>query len=263
MSTTEQQNAEAWIGHEVVDESGTKIGTLEEIYIDDSSGRPEWLAIKTGMFGNKLNFAPMRGVTARDDALQISFPKSKVKDAPKVDPDGHLEPDEEEALYEYYGQGHGGSQVGEDQGRAQAGRQDATTQDTTTKGHDTSGPNTDRAMTRSEEELSVDKSQRETGKARLRKHIVTENVAMTVPVAHEEVRLEREPITDENRDAAMAGGDLTDEEHEVVLHEEQVDVDRKVVPKERVRLDTDTVTEDEHISEDVRKEQIDLDEDPK
>ena len=121
-----------------------------------------------------------------------------------------------------------------------------------------SGPETDAAITRSEEELRVGTTTRETGRARLRKYIVTENVTKTVPVEREEVRIEREPITEANRDAATAGADLSEEEHEVVLHEEEVVVDKNVVPKERVRLDTDVMTEERQVTEGVRKEQVEL-----
>ncbi|MDQ3527132.1 MAG: YsnF/AvaK domain-containing protein, partial [Actinomycetota bacterium] len=124
---------------------------------------------------------------------------------------------------------------------------------------DVSGRNTDDAMTRSEEQLKVGTESRESGKARLRKYVVTENVTQTVPVSHEEVRVEREPITDENRDQAMAGGDITDEEHEVTLHEERPVVDKEAVPVERVRMDTENVTEEQQVSEEVRKEEIESD----
>jgi uncharacterized protein (TIGR02271 family) len=127
-----------------------------------------------------------------------------------------------------------------------------------TVGHDTSGPTTDDAMTRSEEELDVGTTEREAGRARLRKYIVTENVETTVPVQREEVRLEREPITDANVGAATSGPDLSEEEHEVTLHAEQPVVEKTVVPKERVRLEKDTVTDEERVSEEVRKEQIEM-----
>jgi uncharacterized protein (TIGR02271 family) len=97
------------------------------------------------------------------------------------------------------------------------------------------------------------------GRARLRKYVVTEHVTTTVPVSREEVRIEREPITDANRDQALSGGDLTSEEHEVELSQERVVVDKEVVPVERVRMDVDTVTEDQQVSEEVRKEQIEAD----
>jgi uncharacterized protein (TIGR02271 family) len=125
-------------------------------------------------------------------------------------------------------------------------------------GRDVSGRETDDAMTRSEEELRVGTADRERGRARLRKHVVTENVTKTVPVQREELRVEREPITDANRDAATSGADISEEEHEVVLHEDEVVVEKRAVPKERVRLDKETVTDEREISEDVRKEQIDL-----
>src|SRR3712207_2604624 len=125
-------------------------------------------------------------------------------------------------------------------------------------GRDVSGPTTDNAMTRSEEEVNVGTTQREAGRARLRKYVVTENVETTVPVQREEVRLEREPITDANIGDAMDGPDLSDEEHEVVLHAEQPVVEKNVVPKERVRLDKDTITEEQQVSEEVRKEQIEM-----
>jgi uncharacterized protein (TIGR02271 family) len=126
-------------------------------------------------------------------------------------------------------------------------------------GRDVSGPTTDDAMTRSEEELRVGTRARESGRVRLRKYVVTEHVQQTVPVRREEVRVEREPITDANVDQAMTGPEISDEEHEVVLHEEKLVVEKRVVPTERVRMDEDTITDEEQVSEEVRKEQVDID----
>lgn len=239
---------EGWIGRNAVDQDGTKIGRIEEIYLDDASGQPEWLAIKTGMFGSNLTFAPLAGANADRDDLRLPYTKSLVKDAPNVSADGHLEPDEEAELYRHYGRG-------DDYDSADVSDRD-TGRDT---GRDTSGPETDSAMTRSEEELAVAKRSKEVGKARLKKYIVTENVTTTVPVQREEVRIEREPITDANRDEAMSGKDLSEEEHEMELHEEEVVTEKRVVPKERVRLDKDVVTEEQQVSEEVRKEKIEVD----
>jgi uncharacterized protein (TIGR02271 family) len=118
-------------------------------------------------------------------------------------------------------------------------------------------------MTRSEEELRVGTETRERGRARLRKHVTTEQQTVTVPVQREELRVEREPITDANLDAATSGPVISEEEHEVTLHEEEVMVDKRAMPKERVRLDTETVTDERQISEEVRKEhiQVDVDQD--
>jgi uncharacterized protein (TIGR02271 family) len=113
-------------------------------------------------------------------------------------------------------------------------------------------------MTRSEEELQVGTTQRERGRARLRKYVTTEQEQLTVPVQREEARVEREPITDANLDAATSGPEISEAEHEVVLREEEPVVEKRVVPRERVRLDTETVTEERQVGEEVRKEQIEV-----
>jgi len=241
-----------WRGRTAVAADGSKLGKIEEVYLDAETRRPEWALIQTGMFGGKSSFMPLQGATSEGDQVRAPFSKDQVKDAPQMEPDGELSQQDEAALYSHYGLDYDESRS--DSGLPE-GRQD-NARDTDNVGRDVSGPETDNAMTRSEEELSIGTTKRETGKARLVKHIVTENVTKTVPVHREEVRVEREPITDANRDAATAGGDLTEEEHEVTLHEEEVVVDKQTVPKERVRMDKDVSTEQREVSEEVRKEQI-------
>ncbi|MFD2398370.1 YsnF/AvaK domain-containing protein [Prauserella oleivorans] len=112
-------------------------------------------------------------------------------------------------------------------------------------------------MTVSEERLRVGKQRQEAGRARLRKYVYTETQSVDVPVTREEVRVEREPITDANRDAAMSGPAISEEEHEVTLHEERPVVETEAVPVERVRLAKEEVTDTETVSGDVRKERVD------
>ena len=131
----------------------------------------------------------------------------------------------------------------------------------TTVGRDTSGPTTDDAMTVSEEQLRVGTERREAGRARLRKYVVTENVTQTVPVQHEEVRIEREPISDADVADTTSGPSISEEEHEVVLHEERPVVETETVPVERIRLGTETTTDQETVSEEVRKERVEVDDD--
>jgi len=111
-------------------------------------------------------------------------------------------------------------------------------------------------MTRSEEELSVGTRSTEVGRARLKKHVVTEMVTKTVPVQREEVRIEREPIADANVGDATDGPAISEDEHEVTLHAEEPVVEKQVVAKERVRLEKDTMTGEQEVSEEVRKERI-------
>jgi uncharacterized protein (TIGR02271 family) len=244
-----------WRGQTMVGSGGDKIGKIEDIYLDRETEQPEWALVHTGMFGSQSTFVPIAHASADDDNVVVPFDKAQVKDAPKIKSDGELSQRDEAALYSHYGLEY--TEARSDSGFAEGdATPDGTDGTNRTVGNDVSGRETDAAMTRSEEELRVGTSERETGRARLRKHVVTENVTQTVPVQREEIRVEREPITDENRDAATSGADISEEDHEVVLHEEQVVVDKTAVPKERVRLDKDTVTEQRSVSEQIRKEQI-------
>jgi uncharacterized protein (TIGR02271 family) len=246
------------IGADVIDADGNKIGTASEVFLDDQSGTPEWVTVKTGMFGTKESFVPIRDADLTGDGLRVPVSKDRVKDAPKIDTDGHLSPEEEQELYRYYsmgGQTHGQTT---DAGMAgTAGYDDVNRHGT--KGHDTSGPTTDDAMTLSEERVNVGTQQVETGRARLRKYVVTENVTETVPVTREEARVVREPITEANVGNAMDGPAISEEEHEVTLHAERPVVEKEAVPVERVRLDTETVTEQQQVTDTVRKERVDTD----
>src|SRR3954468_15301973 len=151
------------IGQDVYDEAGQKIGSAGEVYLDDETGRPEWVTVRTGLFGTKESFVPIRDADLTNDGLRVPVSKDRVKDAPKIDTDGHLSPQEEQELYRYYGLGTGG-------GTMQTGMQtdmqtdmhsgmDTGTRSTTgmagtgmtdtgaggTVGRDTSGPTTDNA----------------------------------------------------------------------------------------------------------------------
>jgi uncharacterized protein (TIGR02271 family) len=246
--TQQTQDVLALRGQALTGRDGEKLGTIEEIYLDTDTDQPEWALVTTGLFGTKQSFVPISGASRAGDGVTVPFDKATVKDAPTVDPDGRLSESEERQLYRHYGLDHGataGSGTAGDRGDA--------------VGRDTSGPTTDDAMTRSEEELRVGTADREAGRVRLRKYVVEDEVTRTVPVRREEVRVEREPITDANVGDAMAGPEISDEEHEVVLHEEEPVAEKRAVPKERVRLDKDAHTEEREVSETLRKEEIDVD----
>jgi uncharacterized protein (TIGR02271 family) len=244
---TDNQFTEAyeWRGRDVVGSDGEKIGTVDEVYLDTDSGDPEWLSINTGLFGLKSSFAPIQGAQPEGGAVRLAYTKEQVKDAPGVEPDQELNDSEERTLWSHYGL---------DYESAHSGANGTTGEEPV--GRDVSGPETDSAMTRSEEEVNVGTREREKGRARLRKYVVAEEVTKTVPVRKEKAVLEREPITEGNVDAAMDGPAISDEEHEVTLSEEEVVVEKKAVPKERVRLDKETETSEERVTEEVRKERI-------
>jgi uncharacterized protein (TIGR02271 family) len=237
---TQMTHAYDWHGRDVVGSDGEKIGTLTQVYVDTTTDAPEWAAVSTGLFGTKQSFVPITDAAPEGESVRVPHTKDEVKNAPRIDPDGELNSEEEQTLYAHYRRSYEAPPQGEPVGR------------------DTSGPTTDDAMTRSEEELRVGTAQRERGRVRLRKYVVTEQAQQTVPVRREEVRVEREPITDGNVDKALDGPEISDEEHEVTLHEEEVVTEKRAVPKERVRLSKDTITDEETVSDDVRKEQIEV-----
>jgi uncharacterized protein (TIGR02271 family) len=234
-----------WHGRTLVDRDGDRIGAIDAIYLDDQTGQPEWALVNTGLFGTKSSFVPLAQATQTGEDVLVPYDEQLVKDAPRIDPDQHLSEAEERQLWRHYGLDYDRTTRRRATGRGAVGR-------------DTSGPTTDDAMTRSEEELRVGTAQRERSRVRLRKYVTTEQVEQTIPVRREKARVEREPITDANLGAATSGPEISEEEHEVILREEEPVVEKRVVPRERVRLDKDTVTDEEGVAEEVRKEQIEV-----
>src|SRR3712207_1853255 len=157
------QDVQTWQGQTLYDNDNDKIGEIVDIYLDRQSGEPEWLAVKTGLFGSNLSFVPLREASGSGDGVRVPYEKALVKDAPNVQADGELSPEEEQRLYQHYSLEFGNFDYDKDYGNEHG-----------TVGHDTSGPTTDNAMTRSEEELRVGKTQTEVGKARLKKYIRSE-----------------------------------------------------------------------------------------
>lgn len=249
-----QQNIANLTGRDVRDLDGDKIGSIGQFYVDPDSGRPNWVTVKTGFFGTSESFVPLDRAEEVDGDLRVPYSKQTVKDAPNIDPDRELSDEEADRLYDYY---DSGDLTGGD-GTWSAGADRGGDYDDRSAGRDRTG-GTDDAMTRSEEQLRVGTERVQTGRARLRKYVVTEQQNVTVPVSREEVRLEREPITEGNVGDALSGPDITEDEHEVVLTEERPVVEKETVPVERVRLDKETVTDTERVQADVRKEEIELD----
>ena len=257
-------------GRTLVDQHGEKIGKIDELYHDEQGGQPEWALVHTGLFGTKKTFVPIRDASPTGEDLQVPVTKDQVKDAPRIDADEALSEREEQQLFDHYDVPYtteGSTTATGAPGGAQAG----TALDTESRGRGNSGDgrdpaegdrrdtDADEAMTRSEEELHVGTTKRERGRVRLRKYVVTEEVQTSVPVQREEVRLEREPITDANQDQAMSGAEISEDEHEVVLHEEEPVIEKRTVPKERVRLGTETHEDERQVTDEVRKERIEVD----
>lgn len=238
----------------VYDKDGDKVGSLSQIYLDDATSEPSWATVNTGLFGMSESFVPLEGASARGEDLHIGYTSDQIKDAPSIDEDHHLEPADEDRLYEYYAM-HG------------TGRATADVHDDTFVGHDGGRVGTDArlgrddtrvdtddadSMVRSEERLNVGVEAQE-HKVRLRKYTVTENVTKTVPVTHEEVRVERVPLGDDARPGHIDDdGDVA----EMTVRDERAVADKETVAVEEVRLGKETHTEQEQVSGEIRKERI-------
>ncbi|MFI5803550.1 DUF2382 domain-containing protein [Streptomyces sp. NPDC051561] len=320
-------------GANVVDAEGNKVGAVQKVYRDDTTGEPEWVTVRTGLFGTKETFVPLAGATRTDNGVRVPHAKDVIKDAPRIDVDGHLDRSEEGALYQHYGMSGPGdtgrgmadrnatgryaagvADVAGSGGAASAGMADtgkmaaaggaagaagvagglaasgAAAKSSATSSADAgtgartlagagapsrgaadldagrSAPGTTgtkgqfEEMVISEERLNVSKEEHESGRAQLRKRVVTEDVTKSVEVSHEEVRVSRVPITDEERRVNRTGANIADGQVEVVLHEERAVMSKETVPVERVRIEVYKVTEQQELSGQVRKEQFEFDE---
>ncbi|MFD6338729.1 DUF2382 domain-containing protein [Streptomyces sp. NPDC088147] len=283
-------------GLAIYDKDGDKIGNVGQVYVGDRSGRPEWVTVKTGLFGMKESLVPLSGARRAGEDIHVPYAKETVKEAPRLDADEHLDPSQEKQLYKHYGLTATGAGLGMASGTAAGtgttsgtssgtaagaasgtGRTGAGTAAGARPGAGTAGaarpmagvrgsmPDEDKErygeeLIRSEEQLHVSTEEHEVGHARLRKVVVTENVTTSVPLSHEEVRVIHEAIAPEDR-SGVRSSRIGEAQTEVTLHAEQPVIRKESVPVERVRMETEKVTEQKEVSTEVRKEQIEYDTD--
>jgi uncharacterized protein (TIGR02271 family) len=242
---TNPQGPEVYMDKTAVDTAGDKVGTVQQVYVNDTSGMPDWVTLKTGMFG-KDRFAPLHGSSFNGEDLVLPYSKDVVKDSPEVSDTDHLDTGESDALYAYYQQylGQGGThQSGTDTEYAGDKTRTAATS------------NNDGTLTRSEEQLRVGTQQVAAGRAGIRKFVVTEQQTVNVPVSHDEVRVVREPMTPGDY---VDGATIGEDSIEVGLMQDKVVVDKDVVGVEKVHLATEKITDQQAVTEQVRKEQIEV-----
>jgi uncharacterized protein (TIGR02271 family) len=227
-------------GAAVYDSTGEQIGSVEEIFYDQDTDRPEWLGIGTGFLGTKRVLVPVEGASTAKDGVTVPYVKDQVKDSPDIDAD-EISQETEAELYRHYGLSY--SEQRSDSGLPQGDR-----------GSDSTNPEGE--ITRSEEELRVGKERVQAGSARLRKWVETEPVDVDVELKRETARVVREPV---NQPAE--GAQIGEDEIEVPLHAERAVVDKQTVAKERVGIERDVEVERQTVSDDVRKEHVEIEDD--
>ncbi len=246
------------VGSEIYDAHGEKVGKTGQVYLDNRTGQPAWATVKTGLFGTKESFVPLEGAIFDGSALTVNASKDTIKNAPQApESDQQLSRAEEQKIYSHYGRTHPGPASRRGNDPEHGGRD---TRSGVGKhadmGTDRPGTSSGESFTLSEEHLRAGTETVETGDVRLRKYVVTEEEQVTVPVSHEEVRVEHEPIRDGE---AGSGGHIGEEEQSVTLHAERPVVAKETQAVERVRLETDVVQDEEAVSDQVRKERVEVD----
>ena len=252
--TVDQLQAVLDRGGEVHDAAGERVGGAGQVYADDATGEPTFVTVKTGLLGTGSSFVPLQGARLEGDRIVVAYARSQISDAPRPDDDGRISPEEEQQLFAYYGLGQGTAGQRREAPGLEGDRSPVDVARAGTAG--TGGTGTDTAMTRSEERFRVGKQVRVTGRVRVRKYIVTENVTQTFQVRREEVRLEEEAGAERGAGELVSDEPFTGSQLEIVLHEERPAVQLSVVPVERVRVVKDVVTRQVNVSEQLRREEI-------
>jgi uncharacterized protein (TIGR02271 family) len=264
-------------GSTAYDSAGEKVGKVDQVYLDDQTGEPSWVTVTTGLFGTSQSFVPLEGASVDGSDVRLAYTKDKVKDAPRIDVDQHLERNQEDELYRYYGLGSATGTTGT------AGYADTTTGTTTqTTGTETTGLGTtglgttgttgtgtgtglgttgttdEASVVLNEERLDVGTRSEEAGRARLRKYTTTDTETVSVPVTKEKLVVERTPVAGEGAVTSAPIQD-TDQVEEVTLREERAVVGKETVAREEVSIAKEQVTETEQVSAEIRKEHADVD----
>ena len=237
-------------GSSVYSSDGEKIGSVEDVFVDEDTGQPEWVGLGTGFLGTKRVLVPIVGAEVRDDGVHVPYEKDHVKGTPDLDGDA-IDQETESRLYAHYGLAYSErrSDTGLPEGGGDTGLPSGTPD---SPGDTTEGTPT---VTRSEEELRVGKRETEAGRLRLQKWVETEQVDVPVDLRREKARVTREPV-----DGSVSDEEIGEEEMEVTLREEKPVVEKETVAKERIGLETDVEVEQATVRDEVRKERVDVDE---
>ncbi len=272
-----------YAGYTVVDESGSKIGKVDDLFLDENDS-PEYVGVKMGFLGTSSTLIPADITTVNNEQgfIEVSQPKSTVQDGPTFDDDREITPDYENEVRSYYGLGpvESAGSYEETNGHSGAGTTDSTSAGTVGSGmsmgdtesgefreHDRqqeglSQPGSDLEdedelrVQRSEEELRVGTREREAGSVNVRKRVRIHRERVEVPTRREEVSVERAPLSGEAAEAQMGADEVS-----VPVVEDEVVVQKKPVAKEEIRVRKDVVSDRQIVEEDVKREEVEIEDD--
>ena len=229
-------------GYEVYDPNGEKIGKVDDLFVDESD-QPEYIGVKMGFLGTSSTLIPWEAVSSTDDegrTITVATDKETAKNGPAFDDDREITPEFENQVNSYYGLQS--ASTTEEPGAYEAYQGTRTTDEDELR------------VQRTEEELKAGTREREAGALNVRKRVRTDREQIEVPTRHEEVSVERVPVEGGTATEAQIG----DDEVSIPVTEEEVVVEKRPVAKEEVRIRKDVVEDTEVVEEDVRREEIDV-----
>src|ERR687893_502109 len=268
-----------YAGYTVYDPDGDKIGKVDDLFVDEND-QPEYIGVKMGLLGTRSTLIPWQMVEVREDesTLIISADDDHVKNGPTFDDEQDITPEFENEVYSYYGLQQSGSTedrgsyadyssetTGESAGPGMAmGDTDSgefrehppQQEGVSGEGAEDLEDEDELRVQRTKEELAAGTREREAGSMRVRKRVRTNREQIEVPTRHEEVSVERVPVEGEATETQIGEDEVV-----VPVTKEEVVVDKRAVAKEEVRLRKDTVEDTEVVEGDVRREEIDVEDD--
>ncbi|MDQ3377257.1 MAG: DUF2382 domain-containing protein, partial [Actinomycetota bacterium] len=273
---------EGYANYEVYDQDGERLGKVDHLFLDEDD-RPEYIGVEIGLPDGRAVLIPAEVIPAENERrMVVSRPKSVVERGPTFSDEDEVTPEFEERIRKHYGlprlpgtenrSGHDAllaegqtEREREGSGAASSGIRVGDTESGEFKEHDrnvegVSQPGSDLEdedelrVRRSEEELRVGTREREAGSVNVRKSVRTDRERIEVPTRREEVSVERVPVEGETTEARIG-----EDEVSVPVVEEEAVVEKRPVVKEEIRIRKDVVEETETVEEDVRREEIEVD----
>jgi len=242
-----------YAGYTVYDQHYEKIGNVDDLFLDESD-HPEYLGVKMGLLGTRTTLIPFEMVRVNDtrQTIKVAADKETLRNGPTFDDERGITPEFEKEVYSYYGLQR--ASTTEESPTYGAYYPEQSTQTTGVANPTTDMSNEDEVrVQRTEEELRVGTRERNAGSIRVRKRVRTDREHIEVPTRHEEISVERVPLSGEASEAQIGEDEVV-----VPVTEEEVVVHKRPVVKEEVRIRKNVVEETEVVEEDVRREEVEV-----
>lgn len=245
----DEQEIDRMVEATAYDRNGDKIGDVIEIYVNEETEEPTFVSVRSGVADGSERLVPVTGFSWDSDHVVLPYDRAVILESPRLGSGGELSASDEEELLAYYDSALAQSASDDDE---EAGDDAGGSADRSTDVSE------ETSVTLAEERLKVDTEQVETGRVRLRKYTTTEMETITVPVTKEKVVIERVPVDAEETEGSI-DPDAAEHLEEIVVREERPVVRKETVTREEVRLAKETVTEDVTVTEEVLKEEVEID----